>query len=151
MGAFRVWHCKFFWGYGQFKHCLLPLGQALLTKSCHEDVKYSKSAQKYSKSTPKVPQNCPKSAPKVLQRCPKSVPKVLQKYSRSAPKVLQNYSKSAPIVFQKYSKSAPKVLQKYSKSAPKVLHGVLQWSTPLILESPDVLSGFTLRAKDGSG
>ena len=129
MGAFHDWHCKFFWGYSVFKHCLLPLGQALFTRSCHEDVKYFKSAQKYSKSTPKLPKKYSKSTPKVPQKCSKSTPTVPQKYSKSTPNVLQKYSKSIPKVLQnfpkKYSKSTPKVPQKYSmeysKSASKVL------------------------------
>ena len=110
-----------FFGITVNSSILLPLGQALFMRSCHEDVTYSKSAQKYSKSTPKFPKKYSKSTPKVLQKYSKSAPKVLQKYSKkcpestpwSTPKVPQKYSK-------KYSKSTPKVPKKYSKSTPKV-------------------------------
>ena len=115
MGAFHVWHSKFIGVtvnssivcYLWVKH----LSVTFESRSYHEDVNYSKSAQKYSKSTPKLP-----------KKYSKSTPKVLQKYSRSAPKVLQKYSKSTPKVPQKYSMEYSKRAPKYSKSASKVLH-----------------------------
>ena len=93
MGAFRVWHCKFL-GVTVYSSivCYFWVKHCLFTRLSHEDVKYSKSAQKvlqkYSRSTPKVP--------KVLQTCQKSTPKVPEKYSKSARKVLQKYPKSTP-------------------------------------------------------
>ena len=41
----------------------LQLVQALFTRSCHEDIKYSKSAQKYSRSTPKLSKKYSKRTP----------------------------------------------------------------------------------------
>ena len=130
MGAFRVWHCKFFWGLRLIQALSVTFGSSIVYKIMPWR---RKVLQQYSKSTPnpkstsKVLQKYSKSTPKLPKKYSKSTPKVPQKYSKSAPKVLQKCPKSAPKVPQKYSKSAPKVLQKCPKSTPKVLHRVLHW------------------------